>query len=224
MSDETTSIQAALADVLREIGAIEKTQQNKQQGFRYRGIDDVMNALHPSLGKHGVIILPQVIDSTRSDRQSKGGGVLFCVTLRVRYLFVGPDGSTLEAVVESEAFDSGDKATNKALSIAYKYAILQVLCIPTEELIDPDRDSHEVAATTQTASQPKQPKQPAQTRSADPPESLAEVEAALAALGYTQDDAELWKLTGWDQFDIHTANQAKLGAFAKKLHDVADSQ
>ena len=44
--------------------------------------------------------------------------------------------------------DSGDKATNKAMSAAYKYAALQTFCIPTEGDNDADATTHEVKAHT----------------------------------------------------------------------------
>jgi hypothetical protein len=50
------------------------------------------------------------------------------------------DGSTTLAQMFGEAMDSGDKATNKAMSAAYKYMAMQVFCIPTEG--DNDADAH----------------------------------------------------------------------------------
>lgn len=140
-------IYEAISSVMAEIGAIGKEKKNQQQGFMYRGIDDVMNALQPALVKHKVFIAPNVIEERREERTSQKGGLLFYTRLEVLYKFYTVDGSFIETKVIGEAMDSGDKATNKAMSIAYKYACFQVFCIPTEEMIDPDADVHQVSST-----------------------------------------------------------------------------
>ncbi len=148
---ESGKIYEAISNVMAEIGAIGKEKKNQQQGFMYRGIDDVMNALQPSLVKHKVFIVPEVTSETREEKVNKNGTLLFYVRLGVTYRFFTTDGSSIETKVIGEAMDSGDKATNKAMSIAYKYACFQVFCIPTEEMKDPDAETHE--PVTRTGSQ-----------------------------------------------------------------------
>ena len=138
-------IYEAISDVMAEIGAISKEKKNLQQGFLYRGIDDVYNALQPALVKHKVFVTPFVQNEFREERTNKNGTLIFYTRLEVLYRFYTVDGSFVETKVIGEAMDSGDKATNKALSIAYKYACFQVFCIPTEELVDPDKESHDPA-------------------------------------------------------------------------------
>lgn len=143
-------IYSVISAVMAEIGAIGKTSRNQMQGFAYRGIDAVMNALNPVLAKYHLIIIPEVLDIKREERQSNKGGCLTHTIVMVKYTFYADDGSNVSAVVTGESMDSGDKSTSKALSIAYKYAAFQIFCIPTEEMVDPDRDSYEVT--------PRQPK------------------------------------------------------------------
>ncbi len=136
-------IYEAINGLMADVGAIGKNQENTHQRFKFRGIDDIYNALHPILVKHKVFALPKVLDVQRTERAKERGGVLFFVTATVEYTFYTEDGSSVVCVVAGEAMDSGDKATSKALSIAYKYALFQLLCIPTEETAaDPDRDTH----------------------------------------------------------------------------------
>ncbi len=139
---ESGKIYDAISNVMAEIGAIGKEKKNQQQGFMYRGIDDVMNALQPSLVKHKVFIVPEVTSESREEKINKNGTLLFYVRLGITYRFFTTDGSSIETRVIGEAMDSGDKATNKAMSIAYKYACFQVFCIPTEEMKDPDAEVH----------------------------------------------------------------------------------
>jgi len=139
------NIYESICGVMGEIGAISKDKKNQQQGFMYRGIDDVMNALQPLLVKHKVFIVPEVMEHIREDRLSKQGSTLIYSICKIKYTFYAEDGSNVTAVVVGEGMDSGDKATNKAMAIAMKYACFQAFCIPTEEMADPDKESHELA-------------------------------------------------------------------------------
>ena len=134
-----------IADVMASIGAIKKDQRNDTQRFAYRGVDQVMNALSPLLSKHRLLIMPEVLDIQREERQTVKGGNIMHTIATVKYTFFADDGSHISTIVAGEGMDSGDKSTSKALSIAYKYACFQVFCIPTDEVVDPDRDSYTVA-------------------------------------------------------------------------------
>jgi hypothetical protein len=147
------TIYKSMVGVMKEIGAIKKEKQTSfGDRYRYRGIDDVMNALQPALINNGVFIVPEVLEQTREDRQSNKGGLLIHSICKVRYTFFAEDGSSISTTVIGEGMDSGDKATNKAMAIAMKYACFQVFCIPTEEmhdadanLVDPDAEVHQVS-------------------------------------------------------------------------------
>lgn len=150
---ESKEILNGVQMIMEEIGAIGKNSWNKIQGFNFRGIDDVMNVLHPLLTKAHVIIVPTVLEVTREERKNSKGTNLIYSVARVRYTFMSTiDGSTIETEVIGEGMDSGDKSMNKAMSIGMKYACFQVLCIPTEEMVDPDAESFQVA--------PKKPEYP----------------------------------------------------------------
>ncbi|WP_368868706.1 ERF family protein [Proteus penneri] len=147
-----TAVYKAISNVAREMAetGIKKGSVNQQQGFMFRGIDAVYNALAPALVKHGLLILPRIIERTVMERQTQRGGLLFYVVVKAEFEFVSvEDGSKHTVVTYGEAMDSGDKATNKAMSIAYKYAAFQTFCIPTEETaIDADAEVHNVAPKT----------------------------------------------------------------------------
>ncbi|MDE7297340.1 MAG: ERF family protein [Lachnospiraceae bacterium] len=138
-------IYGRITSVMKEIGAVKKDSRNQQQGFLYRGVDAVMNALNPALIHNRIFAVPQVLEQTREERTTGRGAVLIYSVCRVKYTFYAEDRSFVEAVVVGEGMDSGDKATNKALSAAFKYACFQVFCIPTEEMYDPDADSPQPA-------------------------------------------------------------------------------
>lgn len=137
-------IYSAICGIMEDIGVVGKNDTNKQQGFKYRGIDSVMNALNPAMIKHKIFCVPEVLEQTREERTTAKGATLIYSVCKMRYRFYATDGSSVDAVVVGEGMDSGDKATNKAMSVAFKYACFQTFCIPTEDLMDdPDADSHE---------------------------------------------------------------------------------
>ncbi len=129
--------------VMTDCGAIAKNNRNQQQGYKYRGIDDVLNALNPAMSKHGIFCLPAVKDIKREERTTLKGGLLIYSTVTVEYTFCAADGSSITCTVTGEGMDSGDKSINKAMSAAFKYACFQTFCIPTEEMKDSEQDSPE---------------------------------------------------------------------------------
>lgn len=146
------NIYQSITAIMEEVPAIGKDKINKQQGFKFRGIDDVMNTLQPLLSKHKVFIVPKMLEQTREERQTKTGGNLIYSICKIKYKFYAEDGSSIEAITIGEGMDSGDKATNKAMAIAMKYALFQVFCIPTEEMKDPDADTPEESTKKETNS------------------------------------------------------------------------
>jgi len=142
MSD-TTGIHAAMIGILTDISPIAKEQRNTKQGYQFRGIDQFLNALHPLMAKHGVYVTPSVESIERTERQGKSSVLLYAIAT-VRFTFRAADGSSVDCVTVGEGMDSGDKATNKAMSAAYKYALMQTFAVPTEEMIDGDAESPEV--------------------------------------------------------------------------------
>ena len=128
--------------LVEDAEAIGKLHQNEQQKFMFRGIDDVLNMVHPLLAKHKVFVTTTVQDEQREERQTQRGGTLFYTRLKCLFRFFTTDGSFVESTIIGEAMDSGDKSSAKALSIAFKYALFQLLCIPTQET-DADAEAHE---------------------------------------------------------------------------------
>lgn len=138
---EGKKIYQAITNVMKDIGAVSKDSTNGVDGYRYRGIDAVMNALSPALIKNGVVVIPQVLEMKREERVKKDGSGLIYSVVKVKYTFYAEDGSFVDTVVIGEGMDESDKSMNKAMSAAYKYACFQTFCIPTDEMIDSETDS-----------------------------------------------------------------------------------
>lgn len=138
------SINAVQAE-LTKIGITKDGRNNQGAGYNFRGIDQVYNTLSPLLSKHGLCILPRVIKSEQTERTSSKGGVLIYSYVTMEFdLVCAEDGSKHTICTVGEAFDSGDKSMNKAMSAAYKYAAFQAFAIPTEGDNDADAHTHVV--------------------------------------------------------------------------------
>lgn len=174
--NEQPKIYGAVASIMDEVGAIGKDKRNATQGFMYRGIDDVMNTLHPLFAKHHVFLVPECLEHHREERVKSGGGVLAFTIVKVKYTLYAEDGSCVSAVVFGEGMDSGDKGTNKAMAIAMKYALFQIFCIPTEEMVDPDSESPQLGSVITKVLPPPGGKKPADAPVSD---LAAKVDAAI---------------------------------------------
>lgn len=134
---------AALAAVMDDVQSVAKKDKNTQQGFNFRGIDAVVNAVGPALRKHKVIVTPCLLEQEyKTVEVGKNRTQMGHVIVKVKYTFYAEDGSWIEATVVGEAMDSGDKAVAKAMSVAFRIALLQSLALPTDEP-DPDSQSYE---------------------------------------------------------------------------------
>lgn len=134
-----------LALVMKDVGAVGKNQRNSAQGYAFRGIDDIYNAVQPVFAKHGVVMVPYLRSHIQTERPSKSGGTLISTIVEMEYKLYAEDGSFILIKTVGEGMDSGDKSTNKAMASAAKYALMQGLCLATEEYKDSEHDNHEVA-------------------------------------------------------------------------------
>lgn len=159
---ELPAVYQAIAAVMEDVGreGIAKGRRNQQQGYSFRGIDDVYNALAPILARHHLIIVPRVLTREKTEQVTQKGGILFYVVVQVEFDIVcATDGSKITACTWGEAMDSADKATNKAMSAAYKYMAMQTFCIPTEGDNDADDHHHEVRANAAPSPSPARSQQ-----------------------------------------------------------------
>lgn len=133
-------VHEALSAVMADVQEIRKEGRNTHQGYNFRGVDGVMNAVGPAFRKHNVLCLPRVLKASYRDFEAKSGGTQHECIIEVEFTFVGPEGDTLVCSAMGEASDASDKATSQAHSVAYRTALLQALCVPTDAP-DPDESS-----------------------------------------------------------------------------------
>lgn len=175
MADKPT-VHEALAAVMGEVQAVRKQSRNNDQGYVFRGIDAVVNAVGPALRNHGVIVAPVHVDAHYRDVTTSRGKPSRECTVMATYRIYGPAGDYIEAMAPGESMDFGDKGAPKAMSVAMRILLLQALCIPTDEA-DPDSQSYERA--TDEAPEP----QPAQRN-----QLVAQIKAKAEELGWTKDE------------------------------------
>jgi hypothetical protein len=139
------SVVEALSAVMADVQAVGKADRNTQQGYVFRGIDAVVNAVGPAFRKHGIVAVPHQSEARYRDVLTNSGKPSRECTVSVTYRFYGPAGDFIECSVPGESMDFGDKGAPKAMSVAYRIALLQALCIPTDEP-EPDAQSYERAS------------------------------------------------------------------------------
>lgn len=157
MTKEVKTVYQMISAVAAQMSkdGIAKANKNTQQGYNFRGIDDVYNALAPVMSEVGLVVLPRVLSRECVERTTQKGYPLFYTTVEVEFDFVSShDGSKHTVKTYGEAMDSADKSTNKAMSAAYKYACMQAFCIPTEGDNDADATTHEVAPKSKQEPKP----------------------------------------------------------------------
>jgi hypothetical protein len=142
------NIYESINAIMKHVPSIGKDHKNQQQGYKFRGIDDMYNALNPLLAEYGVFATSEVLNAEREERQAKSGGTLLYSILTVKFNFYATDGTFVTSVMIGEAMDNADKASNKAMSTAFKYALMQLFCIPTEDVKDTEYVTHEVTPRT----------------------------------------------------------------------------
>lgn len=167
---KTMEIYKRMAQASKAICAIQKSDMNKAQGFKYRSIDAVYNGIHDAMAEAEVFSTTEILRVIREKEiVSAKGGVGWHIILEIKYTFYAPDGSNVSEIVYGEATDWGDKCINKCMAIAHKYALMQVFTIPTEDLIDPDTQAPEVKKEPDKKSglkclnEPKKPVNPIDT-------------------------------------------------------------
>lgn len=139
----SNKIFSLIPKIMEEVGAIGKAGKNEAQKYNFRGIDQMYNAIQPALIKHGVFCVPQVIETNCTEGETKSGANNYHVLMRVNHRFYADDGSFIEVITAGEGLDTSDKASNKAMSAAMKYAFVELLSLPTEDLADSDKESPE---------------------------------------------------------------------------------
>lgn len=155
---------AAINAVMRDAMPVGKNQQNTQQNYKFRGIDDVMSAMAGPMRKHGLFILPSIV---KHEQQRDGKMTRTVITMR--YRIYGPAGDCLTADVPGEAFDFADKSTNKAQSAALKYLLFTLFMLPVDGRSIDDGDRHHPEPTVeQRAEQAQRQQRRAQQRQQQP--------------------------------------------------------
>lgn len=135
-------INEALVAIMEDVGAVDKGGNNKVQGWKFRGIEQVINGVSPALRRHGVVIVPVASEVEYVERTNQKGNSVIDSRVRVTYRWFGPEGDFIDSVVVAEARDLSDKATAKAMSVAFRTSLVQTLALPTEDE-DPDESYHE---------------------------------------------------------------------------------
>lgn len=148
-------IHKAMAAIMAEVGGVAKGRTNQQQGYKFRGIADLYLACQPVMAKHGVhVAAHRVLTDEFKECTTAKGGVIYRVRQRIEWRFYHADGSYVAMETTGEAMDTGDKASNKCMSAAMKYALTLGFAIPEE---DPEQDTEHATLPEMAPTKPAQP-------------------------------------------------------------------
>lgn len=170
-------IHTKLAKVAGEIGSINKSERNEQQGFNFRSIEQITGAIRPLFAKEGISVSPIVVSFDSTEVTSAKGSKGFRSIVHMAYTFTaGSDGTSVETSMVGEAVDYGDKSISKAVQMAYKYALTQVLQVGSGD--DPDAHSVDVGHMGEDRPRPRS----GMKRTPSTPAERAVTEAARGVL------------------------------------------
>lgn len=202
------TIHEALSAVMAQVGAVKKTGHNNQSNYNFRGIDAVTSAVYPALVAHKVIVVPKVLDYQYGTVVvGRNRTEMSHVRLTVQFTWYGPDGDEIITVTAGEAFDSGDKATAKAHSVAFRTALLQTLCLPTDEP-DPDANTYERS-------------EPISAEEIELSEAISDLGDACAALSLDERETA-GKFFALHKKPVRQATAEQIREFINTLHDEAE--
>lgn len=149
-----SNIYFALNAAMRDISAkgIAKLGSANLGGatVRFRGIEAAMNEMSPILVNHGITVTARYSELAIQERaKAEAGKATRFATIKGSFVFAAQDGTFVVAECYGEAMDSGDKATIKAQSVAFRTALFQQFVVPTmsmdTELDDDGEGGDEVA-------------------------------------------------------------------------------
>jgi len=214
-----SEIYAALAAVMADVDHVSKRDRNEHQKFLFRGIDAVVNAVGPVLRKHSVVVIPSVKTVHYDVVQTSTGKPASACRIVADYTFYAPDGSSIVTTVAAEAWDNGDKAAPKAMSVAFRTALLQALALPTDE---PDPDSQ----TYERASEPKSRAQSRQSSSGTgiTPQQVAKIGALMSELGLKDRDLALKYVADVIGHDVSSRNELSKTEASKVIESLLNDQ
>lgn len=135
--------------IMSKVWPIAKDRTNSAQGYKFRGIDDMYNALNSHLAEEKIFFTSEVLSTAREERETKAWWTLMYSIITMKFTAYAEDWSNVSSTTVGEAMDSWDKSMNKAMSTAYKYALMQIFCIPTEDEKDTETQTHEVKSKPQ---------------------------------------------------------------------------
>lgn len=217
------SITDVLCEVKQKVGTVRKEGQfkadtrggNSTVKYNFRGVDQVVNACAGPLNDAGVMILPELRSIDYHDGTTSGGSAMTWVRVVVRFRFQWRD-QHLDVVVPGEGFDSSDKGTAKAMSVALRIALLQALNLPTD---DPDPD--EVRIERGHAAAPVDPDEGTKRAKRWLIHWFTEAKAGEHAAAFSSD---LWakkaRGTDWPQAAIDNLER-EVEQYLAALHDIA---
>lgn len=161
------NIYQALLAIVNDCRPIAKAGKNKFQDYHYHKEEDIINNIRPLCIKHGVVIMPEVVEHSFIEvAPTKAGARQWLTSQLIKFTFTHADsGTSTYSTMLGQGVDNQDKGANKATTGATKYALMKALMISDGD----DAEGYE---------DPPNPDDPA----TDPPKKLPPVKEMMETI------------------------------------------
>lgn len=130
MEKEQGKIYKAIIATMKDLQPIKKVKDpGGKLPYASTKIDDIYDALHPLFCEHGMFIVPEIISERLEERPRENKAMMYYCYLTVKFTVWAEDGSFISGSACGEAMDAGDKSTPKAMTMAEKSFLSQLLKI-----------------------------------------------------------------------------------------------
>ncbi len=132
---EKFNIYQKINAVMKEVDYIQKGDKKVNNQYNFVSHDQVTAKLHPALTKHGIVVLPSVLKMIQDGNRT-------VAEIEVSFVNIDDPQDKFSVLYTGYGIDAGDKGPGKAISYAFKYAMLKTFVLETGD--DPDNDQNVV--------------------------------------------------------------------------------
>lgn len=123
------NIYQRISAIMGELDYIQKGSAKVNGQYSFVSHDAVTAKLHPLFVKHGIVVIPTVESCVQEGNRTS-------IKLLVAFINIDVPQDSFQTAHYGYGIDPSDKGIGKAISYAFKYALLKTFCLETGD--DPD--------------------------------------------------------------------------------------
>lgn len=134
MEESMDNIYQRMAKVMQSVSYVQKEDKRVNNQYTFVSHDAVTAKIRPALLEAGIMPVVTVKEHTQDGNRTEA-------TICVRLVNIDKPEDFVQIESFGYGIDPQDKGPGKAISYAFKYAMLKLFCLETGD--DPERDSYE---------------------------------------------------------------------------------